>query len=316
MAAVSVVIPSYQDLKAETRVALTLMVYETQCRCGDHKPWECTRGKHDVLWLPQVGSSIIHWARDNMVALALYADDGRPQRPPSEYFLLMDDDMLVETHHLKRLLLHKKDIVGGICTVRRDPPVPTLRYWDATTGCFNEPVEWDWDAQKLIEVDACGAAFLLVRRRVLERMAEAYLDCMFEREWDARRGYPLELVSAYWDRRAAARRKRFDDAGANGWRKKDCWWFGFIKGDDIHENTHGELGEDISFCWRARKLGYRIFVDPQVLPGHLGYYGYSCADYRDYVERRKAEGKIIALTENHPQIGSPIETVDAAGGVA
>lgn len=31
------------------------------------------------------------------------------------------------------------------------------------------------------------------------------------------------------------------------------------------------VGEDLSFCWRARELGYKIHVDPKILLGHVGY---------------------------------------------
>lgn len=33
----------------------------------------------------------------------------------------------------------------------------------------------------------------------------------------------------------------------------------------------GGHGEDLSFCWRARQLGYKIFCDPSVSLGHVGY---------------------------------------------
>lgn len=31
-------------------------------------------------------------------------------------------------------------------------------------------------------------------------------------------------------------------------------------------------GEDLSFCWRARQLGYKIVVDPDITLGHVGSY--------------------------------------------
>lgn len=31
------------------------------------------------------------------------------------------------------------------------------------------------------------------------------------------------------------------------------------------------LGEDLSFCWRARQCGYKIVVDPAVQLGHVGH---------------------------------------------
>lgn len=31
------------------------------------------------------------------------------------------------------------------------------------------------------------------------------------------------------------------------------------------------VGEDLSFCWRARQCGYKIYVDPSVSLGHVGH---------------------------------------------
>lgn len=34
----------------------------------------------------------------------------------------------------------------------------------------------------------------------------------------------------------------------------------------------GGVGEDLSFCWRARQCGYKIIADPRVQCGHVGHY--------------------------------------------
>jgi len=39
------------------------------------------------------------------------------------------------------------------------------------------------------------------------------------------------------------------------------------------------LGEDYSFCKRARDLGYSIWMDPSIKIGHQGKYFYSLSDY-------------------------------------
>ena len=31
------------------------------------------------------------------------------------------------------------------------------------------------------------------------------------------------------------------------------------------------VGEDLAFCWRARQLGYKIWCDPRITLGHVGY---------------------------------------------
>lgn len=33
----------------------------------------------------------------------------------------------------------------------------------------------------------------------------------------------------------------------------------------------GNNGEDVAFCWRARECGYKIFCDPEIICGHVGY---------------------------------------------
>lgn len=33
----------------------------------------------------------------------------------------------------------------------------------------------------------------------------------------------------------------------------------------------GNNGEDVAFCWRARECGYKIYCDPSILCGHVGY---------------------------------------------
>ena len=38
------------------------------------------------------------------------------------------------------------------------------------------------------------------------------------------------------------------------------------------------LSEDYAFCWRARKLGYRLWCDSRILPGHAGLKVYGEAD--------------------------------------
>ena len=39
------------------------------------------------------------------------------------------------------------------------------------------------------------------------------------------------------------------------------------------------LGEDLAFCWRARKLGARIMCDSSIKCGHIGSYIYTEADF-------------------------------------
>lgn len=39
------------------------------------------------------------------------------------------------------------------------------------------------------------------------------------------------------------------------------------------------LSEDYSFCWRARKLGYKLWCDSRIRPGHAGLWVYGEGDW-------------------------------------
>lgn len=40
------------------------------------------------------------------------------------------------------------------------------------------------------------------------------------------------------------------------------------------------MGEDVTFCWRAAKLGFKMYCDSRVRPGHIGEYVYREKDLR------------------------------------
>ena len=54
-----------------------------------------------------------------------------------------------------------------------------------------------------------------------------------------------------------------------------------IKGTDVFfdvQSKHGNMfaplgnnGEDVAFCWRARDCGFKIYCDPSIICGHVGY---------------------------------------------
>ncbi len=298
MAVIDIVIPTYRGMVTEALGPFVAMIQKANCYCRDrksgnpaHLAWECTNGKHSIRNMPPTyNSSVIHWARNQAIAQALY---GQPKdgRPPCDYLFLMDDDMMCEPDYLLRLASYKLDVVTGICTIRRDPPRPNIRSWDEANGCFHDIVEWDWDSQKLFEIGGVGAAFMLIKRGVFERLGQAYLNCELEIAEDLRKTTAgKDEILAYWAKKSELRHTRFENALKDGkWGEADCWWFSFL--NNIVDNQLGEAGEDMSFSWKMRYFGYKIMADPQILPGHLGLYGYSIRDHKDLLERMKAEGQ-------------------------
>ena len=50
----------------------------------------------------------------------------------------------------------------------------------------------------------------------------------------------------------------------------------------------GSVGEDLSFCWRARECGYKLYCDPTITLGHVGQ---NVVDKKFYDSYRKVTQK-------------------------
>ena len=215
---------------------------------------------------PGVRSSVVHWGR-NMLLVNL-----RKRKQPCDYVLMMDDDMTPPEDGLIKLLKHDVDIIAGACTVRRDPPQPNFRVWNPTI--FNFVTMFDWPVGSTFEVAGVGCAFMLVKTTVLDAVGEYYLSCRYEKEhlgWSEDAAKLME----------AGRRKHAENTGNE-------WWFQFLQ----HPWGDGEFGEDLSFCFKARECGYKVWVDDSVRPGHIGNYEFKIDDYLSY------QAEQIALFQN------------------
>ena len=52
----------------------------------------------------------------------------------------------------------------------------------------------------------------------------------------------------------------------------------------------GDVGEDLSFCWRARQCGWKIVCDPRIELGHVGHHIITrdfWEEYRAYAQEQK-----------------------------
>lgn len=66
---------------------------------------------------------------------------------------------------------------------------------------------------------------------------------------------------------------------------------------DIQQEYHdlftpvNRMGEDLSFCWRAKSMGFKIVVDPRIKLGHVGHSIIDESFYEAYkvAESRKAK---------------------------
>lgn len=137
-----------------------------------------------------------------------------------DYVLWIDSDMVFDSDILIDLLNDDKDIVTGVCFMRRSPYEPCI-YKKMRMGMTIDEDEiekyLDYPDNELFEVEACGMAMCLMKVETLKHVLTVSGQPFF----------PLR-------------------------------------------NNHRTLGEDLSFCYKARSLGYKIYADPRVYVGHIG----------------------------------------------
>lgn len=183
----------------------------------DHQHGQHLLGKGGFLSL--ASGPRISAARTQIVDTFL----GFPGQP--EWLWMLDADMSFPADTLARLLKaadpDERPIVGGLCFVggREAAPHPTLYVLKEDDGCARLDTILDWPRGDVVQVDATGAACVLVHRSVLERLAVHYP-----------RPFP--------------------------------WFAETFLGD-------AQIGEDITFCLRARRLGIPVHVHTGVEVGHI-----------------------------------------------
>lgn len=151
-------------------------------------------------------------------------------RKDSTHLIMIDSDVCWESFGLRRLLNANVDFAAAAYPMRTGEG--TKYHLRMMAGEVQS-----LSSNGLLEVEAVPAGFVCLSRSMLERMCEAYADLKFSfREVPG--GVAYGLFDAEWET---------DDTG-----------------------LRHKLGEDYSFCKRWRKLGGRIYVDPQISMGHLG----------------------------------------------
>jgi len=255
---VAICIPTHKKPENETGSALDKMLPVAREVC------------HPTM-RPLVASSVVHWVRNQLLA-TLYASD-----VPFDYVLFMDDDMVPPPDALNVLLSRKVDVIGAVCTVRQDPPLPNARHFNEERKYFQTA---DIDRPGVWKVGAIGTGFMLISKKALDDIGEYTLSQRYFRE-------RLGMAKQFADQREMSERQRAS-------KDHNKFWFEFLK-----DPSSGELGEDISFCLKARECGYEIYADSTIQVGHVGNYAYSLEDYWYYRGEAVQRGLVVPVASQH-----------------
>jgi hypothetical protein len=165
--------------------------------------------------------SVLHHARNRLVGKFLASN--------CTHMLFIDADMGWEHEAPLELMAHNKDVIGAIGVTKEDDPVFCVKH---------DPSTFKWDALSgLMRVTGVGAAFLMLKREAVEKVAKRYEHMAYK---DVKADEPV-IPNVFWT--------------------------------DVVDGQM--IGEDYTFCDRWRATGGEVWVDPGMPLEHVGQKSYT-----------------------------------------
>lgn len=175
--------------------------------------------------------SLITRGRCNMVAKMM-------SDPTTTHLLFIDSDIGFSYEHIFRLLLHDKDVVGGLYPKKS---IPIDYVVNIDPSIVNEAGQIQ-TINGLIPVTRLGTGFMMIKRSVFEKMFAAYP----ETKYVGNVGLSPSLNDYMYS----------------------------IFDTSIDPNTKELRSEDWHFCDLWRALGGEIWADPAIKLDHTGHFRY------------------------------------------
>lgn len=158
------------------------------------------------------------------------------KEPKCSHLFFWDDDVAAPPNALSRLLAYDRDIMVAAYPKKVAPGLPPHKTWPySLTDGIPDPIG-------LLECDMVATGFLLIKRRVIETMCEMYADRVFHHE-----AYDADVIDLF-----PTGLLPLPTFPLNG-KGKPMWW-----------------GEDYAFSVMARKVGFKIWMDPVIPLVHAG----------------------------------------------
>ncbi len=258
---------SYGDIKVETTFSLINMaIHATKM------------GLDNIGWEP-VSGPLVDKTRNESAAALL--------KSKAEWLWFIDGDMQFQPNLIEHMLSAAfeecpwADIVGGYCNLRGYPYLPTI---DRGSG------QWESHDANVgpLEVIRTGAACLLVKRRVFEKMAYPW--------------YGVRPASQPIDNLAEVDnffRMKYD--GVNPFASDPKWKKAVAIAAEnsrptkqAHESQRmHSVGEDSNFCDKAKALGFRIAVQTNAVCHHIDKRIIGPADHIEALEKAKTQERLL-----------------------
>ena len=230
--------PCYGGLVAQTYMEsiIALMVY------GSQQGFDMTLAMngHD---------SLITRSRNKIVATFL-------DRPEATHLFFVDADIAFKPEAVKRILDFDQDVVAGMYPIKNidwqwfhasmKPDAKESELKELGLNFVGTPIAGEGREERngFVTGSYAGTGFMMIKRRVLERMITAYPETKYE----VAHTYP-----------------RVAKQSPNQFALFDCV---------IDKKTSIYLSEDFAFCQRWRDIGGKIWLDTETRLTHTGVYAY------------------------------------------
>ena len=234
------------------------------------------QGLKNVKYLMLPGT-LVEKARNEAVRIMLKENFG--------WLFMADGDMTWQADALLTQLqvaygqMPHADILGALCPLRGELSLPTV---DSGTGTWES---W-FPNSGIVEVMRTGAAFLLCKRHVFERLKDPW----FRMRVPAR---PVDFMAEVdnWARMKWNGENPFRGLPDQPWEKLEK-----TAQEDpaaVAENfIPVEVGEDSGLADRARNAGLRIFVNTNVQCGHVDSVVRTMADHRKAMDEMAKQERL------------------------
>lgn len=251
---IAVFTPSYRHTSARCNEVIKIAVDEARC------------AGHDMCHLT-VANCLVEEARNKCLGYVLTV----PEHADTEAVLFIDDDMKPEPEAICKIIELNKPVASSLLTTRIEPVKLLVKRWDQDRSrflwnenfCTVRPQEGPY---------ATGAAFMFIRREVIESVKEYHISA---RDW-------MELQRPEMDRLRVRSEAREEERKRKERIRRENFARDFqeieLFSRDIQDDEL-RTAEDIGFYWRVLQCGIPVTIDPRIRVTHTGEKDYSWEDY-------------------------------------
>jgi len=151
--------PLYNNMPVETFMSWNSLMFDLLTMTSKNKKFSFS--------IANTKGMVTDQARNNLASRFMHQ-----KNPKCDYLLFLDSDMIFPSNLLKRLLKVDADIVTGLAFKKWFPHYPTIfkKRGRDYLSMVNYP------RNEIIDVDGCGMACALIKRKVFEEIPEPWFE--------------------------------------------------------------------------------------------------------------------------------------------